>query len=209
MALKYLKLFETHTEYEEYMNDNPTLPNVSYCIDNDEVHYNPYVPPMDTRIVATFNVINSTVPNSIINDEEDIMATVTQMEIDGVVLDDVVSVYKFDTTGDHTVKYTLSDPTSLLAVDTGFYYIGMFAFEPRLTKVELPASVTSIGSGLFRGAGQLTNVTLQSTTPPTLGTDVFYNTNANLVIYVPSESVDAYKSASGWSDYASRIQAIQ
>ena len=27
-------------------------------------------------------------------------------------------------------------------------------------------------------------------------------------IYVPSESVDAYKAASGWSDFASKIQAI-
>jgi len=41
-----------------------------------------------------------------------------------------------------------------------------------------------------------------------LGRDVFYDTN-NCPIYVPAASVDAYKSASGWSAYASRIQAIQ
>jgi hypothetical protein len=28
------------------------------------------------------------------------------------------------------------------------------------------------------------------------------------IIYVPSASVDTYKAASGWSTYASRIQAI-
>jgi hypothetical protein len=40
-----------------------------------------------------------------------------------------------------------------------------------------------------------------------LGNNAFYNTN-NCPIYVPSASVNAYKSASGWSTYASRIQAI-
>jgi len=34
------------------------------------------------------------------------------------------------------------------------------------------------------------------------------NGSSNLVIYVPAESVDAYKSASGWSYYANQIQAI-
>jgi hypothetical protein len=36
---------------------------------------------------------------------------------------------------------------------------------------------------------------------------VFNYTN-NCPIYVPSASVETYKSASGWSGYASRIQAI-
>jgi hypothetical protein len=49
---------------------------------------------------------------------------------------------------------------------------------------------------------------VQATNPPTIGIDVFKNTHANLVIYVPSESVDTYKAASGWSTYADRIQAI-
>ena len=44
----YLKLFETHSQYESYTADteNFLLPNVSFCIDTpNEVHYNPYVPP--------------------------------------------------------------------------------------------------------------------------------------------------------------------
>jgi len=40
-----------------------------------------------------------------------------------------------------------------------------------------------------------------------LGASAFNDTN-NCPIYVPSESVEAYKSASGWSNYASRIQPI-
>lgn len=41
---KYIMNFETHSQYEEYMGGGDVaLPNVSYCKDNDEVHYNPYV----------------------------------------------------------------------------------------------------------------------------------------------------------------------
>ena len=34
---------------------------------------------------------------------------------------------------------------------------------------------------------------------------MFYNNASGRKIYVPSNSVSAYKSASGWSDYASAI----
>ena len=40
---KYLKLFETHSEYQTYINgQDAILPNVSYCEDNNDVHYNPW-----------------------------------------------------------------------------------------------------------------------------------------------------------------------
>ena len=45
---KYLKKFETHQEYEAYIQDrqNLVLPNVSFCEDTpNEVHYNPYEEP--------------------------------------------------------------------------------------------------------------------------------------------------------------------
>jgi hypothetical protein len=44
--------------------------------------------------------------------------------------------------------------------------------------------------------------------PRLLGTGVFDSTNPSLIIYTPAGSVDAYKTASVWSDYADRIQAI-
>ena len=41
---KYLKKFENHTDYETYISgQDAILPNVSYCEDNNCVHYNPYV----------------------------------------------------------------------------------------------------------------------------------------------------------------------
>ena len=42
---KYLKKFENHTAYSTYINGNTViLPNVSYCVNENEVHYNAYDP---------------------------------------------------------------------------------------------------------------------------------------------------------------------
>ncbi len=41
--MKYLKKFENHTKYE-LASQNLILPNVSLCKQEDEVHYNPYIP---------------------------------------------------------------------------------------------------------------------------------------------------------------------
>ena len=42
--MKYLKLFENHAEYEAYKNSQDYLtPNVSYCVDLNEVHFEKYV----------------------------------------------------------------------------------------------------------------------------------------------------------------------
>ena len=87
--------------------------------------------------------------------------------------------------------------------------IGENAFSGRteLSSVVIGNSVTIIRDSAFNGCSGLTSITVESATPPTLGNRVFDNTN-NCPIYVPSGSVDAYKAASKWSNYASRIQAI-
>ena len=36
--MKYIKLFNKHSEYEAY---DILKPNISYCIQENEVHYNP------------------------------------------------------------------------------------------------------------------------------------------------------------------------
>ena len=44
-----------------------------------------------------------------------------------------------------------------------------------------------------------------ATTPPGLSSYVFYSNASGRKIYVPTESVSVYKSASGWKDYAYSI----
>ena len=77
-----------------------------------------------------------------------------------------------------------------------------------LASITIPNSVTSIEMIVFYGCNSLASVTVKATNPPTLGSDSFDYTSPNLVIYVPAESVDAYKAANNWSNYASKIQAI-
>ena len=77
-----------------------------------------------------------------------------------------------------------------------------------LTEAELPSTVTAMNAGCFNNCSQLQSLTIKATTPPTLGTNALNNTHADLKIYVPADSVEAYKAASGWSAYATKIQAI-
>ena len=77
-----------------------------------------------------------------------------------------------------------------------------------LTSITLPSSVTSLGDGAFNQCHDLRTVTCKATTPPTMGLAVFGDDHLLTAIYVPAGSVDAYKAADGWKDYASRIKPI-
>ena len=76
-----------------------------------------------------------------------------------------------------------------------------------LTNINIPSGVTSIGQDAFYNCRSLSNITVNAVTPPSLGRNALSYTN-DCPIYVPAESVEAYKAASGWSTYTSRIQAI-
>ena len=304
--MKYLKKFKNHIEYEG-ARQVLVLPNVSLCTQENEVHYG-----AETRVLATYNVTSTSTPTPIIGQGRN---TFTEIEVDGVVLPSVDATYQFDTLGEHTVKYTLSDPTSIgnnafarctsltsVTIPNSVTSIGNHAFETcvsltsvtipdsvtsigdsvfmdcrSLTSVTIPDSVTSIGIGAFRSCGSLisidipnsvtsishavfescasltsvtipnsvtsigetvfmgctsltsvtipdsvtsishavfqdctslTSVTIEATTPPTLGSDAFSGNASGRKIYVPSASVETYKTASVWSTYAADIEAI-
>ena len=84
----------------------------------------------------------------------------------------------------------------------------MFDNCTKLTTLVIPSNISSINQNAFYNCSGLTSITVESVTPPTLGGIYVFNNTNNCPIYVPSGSVDTYKTASEWSDYASRIQAI-
>ena len=89
--------------------------------------------------------------------------------------------------------------------------IGYLAFNDcdNLTAITIPASVTSIESDAFAECDKLTKIYCKSSTPTMVSYPKYwcaFDNNASYrKIYVPRGSGDAYKSASGWSDYASDI----
>lgn len=113
-------------------------------------------------------------------------------------------------------------PSGVTAISESAFYDNI-----SLLNIEIPSGVTSIGMGAFR-CSNWTNpqwkrdkmlqvasgrsVTIYATVPPTLEQgdefSIFTGSDdiATYPIYVPCESVDAYKAA--WSQYASRIKGI-
>lgn len=117
-------------------------------------------------------------------------------------------------------------PNSVTSIEQG-----AFESSKNLTSIIIPESVKSIGGGAFykcrnlvsvcisdsgtrildsafEGCRSLTSIVVNAKTPPVGGNNMFYDTN-NCPIYVPLESVETYKIATYWSEYADRIQAIQ
>ena len=108
-------------------------------------------------------------------------------------------------------NHAFSGCTSITSISLheGITNIGINAFYrcTGLTSIILPSTINFIDDYAFENCSNLTSITINAIEVPELDESVFDNTN-NCPIYVPAESVDAYKAAEEWSNYASRIQAI-
>ena len=168
---------------------------------------------IDIAQYATVSV-NVTVPS-----EDVILSSVIERDINTIIIPDGVT-----TIG----NFAFTDCTNLtsILIPDGVTSIGEFAFsgctnltsitipntvisigdhafsDNNLTSIIIPNSVTSIGNGAF-DCYNLERITIQATTPPTLGCCAI---PSNCSIFVPSESVDIYKRE--WSAYSDQIQAI-
>ena len=77
-----------------------------------------------------------------------------------------------------------------------------------LTQVTLPEGITYIGDKAFYNCSALTEMTVLATTPPTVGdVNAFSNVSRDIPVYVPAESLAAYKEAEGWNEFTD-LQAI-
>ena len=93
-------------------------------------------------------------------------------------------------------------PSSLTSIGDG-------AFQEcgNLQKITIPENVTSLGSMVFYHCNKLVEIYCKAANPPTLNGPLLGSTpNTNLKIYVPTNSVEAYKSAEKWKDLGSYIE---
>lgn len=80
----------------------------------------------------------------------------------------------------------------------------------RLTSIDVPSGVTSLGISSFGNCSGLTSITFHSVTPPEIFASSFKPFEGTTCpIYVPAESVEAYKTAINWREYADKIFPIQ
>lgn len=229
MAVNHFKQFETVAQYEAYIQpDDYAKPLVALVDETDTVMF-----PQgggggggdcETLIgLIERNILDLTIPEG--TSEIGANAFYNYNNLMSVEIPDTVN-----TIGDYAFQ-SCSGLTSV-TIGNGVNEIGIRAFYgcSGLTSVEIPDSVSLIGNNAFEGCNDLTSVTIgngvieigdqafyqcnslesvtvNATTPPTLGIEAFLYTHL-YAIYVPAESVEDYKAASGWSDNEDIIQAI-
>ena len=69
-----------------------------------------------------------------------------------------------------------------------------------LSQIVLPASISEIGEYAFYECSSLSEITVYSVMPPTIGYGVFEGVPQGLTVYVPEGSVELYEAAEGWKD---------
>ena len=120
----------------------------------------------------------------------------------------IVTPYETDVFGANITNNVYTNGQGIISFDGPITTIGNYAFYTcrSLTSVNIPDSVTSIGDYAFGYCRSLTRVYCKATTPPVLrGTLVFASNGSGRKIYVPTGSVNAYRRASNWNEYASAI----
>lgn len=75
-----------------------------------------------------------------------------------------------------------------------------------IEEVTLPSTITEISDRAFRLASGIKTFKILATTPPTIQSTTF--DDLVQTFYVPAESVEAYKTATNWANYADKIFAI-
>ena len=141
----------------------------------------------ETRLVVYYDIQDISAPTTICTNYD---SSIKSIEVDGVLLDSVVTTYQFDSVGEHIIKYEFNDPTTVgnnaplfssiatikhVVIADTFTSIGNYAFYDctGLTSVTIPNSVTSIGDYAFGGCSGLSSVTIPNSVT-SIGSSAFY-----------------------------------
>ena len=126
------------------------------------------------NVTAVFNVTSTTEPTKIANGNEYAISGFTKMCVDDVRVP-VTDTYTFDTLGEHTVQYKLTDETKFanaafsdctsltsVIIGEGLESTGYLTFDgcTNLRSVTLPDTVTKIGNGTFSSCRSLSSITI-------------------------------------------------
>ena len=96
-----------------------------------------------------------------------------------------------------------------VTIPSGVTSIGANAFQNcySLPSAIIPSGITSIEARTFNNCYSVKEYHVLPATPPTLSnTNAFSGIPSDCIIYVPSGSLNAYKTATNWSTHASKMQ---
>lgn len=211
MANKYINSFRTVEDYNAYvLSDEYATPNVAFIAENNNFESSGG-DRVETIIIdngGDDETVKGIIDNSITkcnipqgttnigNNKFQNCSGLTTVTIP----DSVTSIGNFSF--DHCTSLTS------ITIGNGVTSIGGNAFNgcKSLTDITLSNNITTIGNKAFLNCSNLATITFKASTPPSLGMMALYNV---VKIYVPSNSVDTYKSASDWSNYTDKIFPIE
>ena len=164
--MKHIKYFEEKALYDNYISNEPILPNVSYTQDTNQVFYNPLISNNNDYsdwVHLTYRVNDPTQPVDIFCSRdfgmgEDFTFNITKVtDMMVVEADEPIAVtptyqYTFSSIGDHTVYVKFEDMTNIPMLS--------FTICTSLVDLQLPLSIKSIGFGAFQGCTGLTELKL-------------------------------------------------
>ena len=92
------------------------------------------------------------------------------------------------------------DNLAYVSIPNTVISIGDYAFADcnLLWEITISESVSTIGDAAFLGCNQLSNVLMQRTSPPSMGSDVFVGCN-QVFVSVPLAAIDTYNSDPNWN----------
>ena len=101
--------------------------------------------------------------------------------------------------GKQVKEYVLGEDVKKIA------YIA-FAQSENLTSVTIPGNLTCVDDSAFHECTSLTDVYCYAEQVPETGKDVFVSSNyKNATLHVPAASIDAYRNAEQWKDFANIV----
>ena len=213
--MKYLKKFETHNDYESYIeNEENSLPILGYCKNVEDVH----LATIPVDIIGKFNVPtgNGTYGSGLYGEgiidgstikifNKNISTNTADFLFKSIIIDnneidfnDLIDDCKYTlSSGEHIIKYILNEENKHdnTSTDSSTVYNALFTSIPTLTSVEILDETDTLNNVLpnyfFVNCNSLNYISLNNKIN-VLGGNAFLNTAIN-TIYLP-ESINYIES---------------
>lgn len=128
--MKYLNLYNSHSEYQEPAD----LPNVSYCDQEDEIHYNPYIDPLLTTTTEVIGQLSIFVNKSRVD-------TIYIRKGDTVVAPYLPNIDLWDLSSEDAQEHiAFVQPNQNLDISYGRYRLDNYGYGPGGTTPAPPSS---------------------------------------------------------------------